>query len=275
MASIYCITNLENSKFYIGSTTQTIEKRFNQHMYSLKSNKHVNSYFQRAWNKRKEFYSHPSEMFKVEEICSCSVDELEIQEQKYLDLYRDKYSPECLYNVGKSVKAPRRGVPLTEERKKQNTEWNLLNSPRKGVKLTQQTKDKISKANKGKVWNTKMRENHSLLMSSSFEFISPEGLLVSGKNIKEFCLKYNLDPSYMSKINNGKKKFYSHKGWTSPRADKPPIYCILLDSENNLHTVYNMVDFAKNLGLSYSSFKKLKNKEIKHYKGWKLYEENN
>jgi group I intron endonuclease len=47
---IYKITNKINNKCYIGSSVNILE-RFKSHRNKLKSNKHINNYFQNAYNK--------------------------------------------------------------------------------------------------------------------------------------------------------------------------------------------------------------------------------
>lgn len=50
MYYIYKILNNINNKFYIGSTNN-YKRRWYQHKYKLKNNKHCNIYLQHAWNK--------------------------------------------------------------------------------------------------------------------------------------------------------------------------------------------------------------------------------
>ena len=47
---IYKITNNINNKFYIGSS-KNITKRFKEHKWRLKNNKHPNNKLQNSWNK--------------------------------------------------------------------------------------------------------------------------------------------------------------------------------------------------------------------------------
>ena len=47
---IYCISNKENNKRYIGQAVD-IEKRFHQHQYALRNNQHHNQHLQNAYNK--------------------------------------------------------------------------------------------------------------------------------------------------------------------------------------------------------------------------------
>lgn len=77
---IYCIKNKENGKMYIGSSFN-IEKRWADHLYMLKENKHHSIHLQRAWNK----YGIDNFSFEILELCDIS--DLLVREQYYFDLY--------------------------------------------------------------------------------------------------------------------------------------------------------------------------------------------
>ena len=58
-SGIYLITNLINNKVYVGSAANIL-KRWNDHIRTLKGNKHPNIFIQRSWNKYGE------EVFKTD-----------------------------------------------------------------------------------------------------------------------------------------------------------------------------------------------------------------
>lgn len=78
MIGVYKITNLINSKFYIGSSVN-IEQRWFKHKALLRHNKHENPKLQNAWNK----YSEENFLFEVLE--ECEIDNVRDREQFYLN----------------------------------------------------------------------------------------------------------------------------------------------------------------------------------------------
>ena len=68
MIGIYSITNSGNGKRYIGQSID-IEKRWREHRWYLRANKHKNNHLQNAWNK----YGETAFVFEVLEECEFSV----------------------------------------------------------------------------------------------------------------------------------------------------------------------------------------------------------
>jgi len=119
-SGIYKITNIENGKFYIGSSSN-IKRRLYLHKWDLKRNTHHSITLQRAWNK------HGAEKFIFETICICDVNNLYSIEQSYLDNFKP-YNPEIGYNISHSSCGVR-GVKRTLEQRK------LMSEQRKGKPL--------------------------------------------------------------------------------------------------------------------------------------------
>lgn len=80
MGFIYKITNQKNNKCYIGQTTQTLEQRFQQHIYNAK--KHINRYLYDAMNK------YGIENFSIICLEECPNDSLDIKEKYWIKYFQ-------------------------------------------------------------------------------------------------------------------------------------------------------------------------------------------
>lgn len=157
-SGIYEIGNRENGHKYIGSSAN-IEKRWRLHIRLLERNKHHCRHLQNAWNK----YGKDLFVFSIIELCS--VENLFDREQFFLDTT----SPE--YNVSPSART-RRGTKASPETRiklslshtgkeltqKQKDNILILASKWKGSKHTLESKQKMSKAMKGKYIGRKMSD---------------------------------------------------------------------------------------------------------------------
>jgi len=94
--------------------------------------------------------------------------------------------------------------PSEETRRKMSDATKGENNPMYGKKHSEETKQKISKMRKGK--NTKPPT-----YTAEYEFISPKGKIMKGKNISEFARIYNLNVSALYDIKRGRRKQYN--GW--------------------------------------------------------------
>ena len=102
MAYIYKITDLTNNMIYIGETTQTIQTRWNSHLYKARHNKN-NSYLHNA------IRAHGENNFIVEEVEQCAEDERFDRETYYIKKY------DCLVPKGYNILVAGRGsvkVPI-------------------------------------------------------------------------------------------------------------------------------------------------------------------
>lgn len=88
---IYIILNLENGKFYIGSS-MNIYLRLCKHKTELRSGRHVNDYLQKSWNK----YGEQAFLFK--EIEYCKIDDLISREQYWLNFHQT-FKRDIGYNI--------------------------------------------------------------------------------------------------------------------------------------------------------------------------------
>lgn len=79
MGYIYCITNLVNEKKYVGKTTYSITKRFQEHCRDSKKERCNKRPLYDAMNK------YGTENFVVEELIECPNDELDSYEKMFIE----------------------------------------------------------------------------------------------------------------------------------------------------------------------------------------------
>lgn len=180
---IYCIRNQKNNNLYIGSSIN-ITKRWNSHLCELRKNIHHCNYLQRSFNK----YGESTFIFNIIE--ECSIEELLIREQYFIDLLNPRYnickiagnsigikrSNETklkLSSSHKGQKAWNKGIPATEEQKRNAS---ILRKGKisgvKDKKWSEEAKKKASKNRKGKL----LHDNRIKVLQFSLE----------GDFIKEF-----------------------------------------------------------------------------------------
>ena len=140
-SGIYKILNIKTNSFYIGSSFD-IHKRWSQHKRALSNNKHCNKYLQAAYNK------YGAGCFILEVVLYCDEANLLLEEQPLLDLY---YGLDNCYNLSKDALSPMKGRKQSEE---------TINKKHNKV-LSEETKQKISRANKGKKKSKEARLNIS------------------------------------------------------------------------------------------------------------------
>jgi group I intron endonuclease len=154
---IYQIINTVNGKIYIGSSCD-IEHRWLAHRSGLRRFSHRNKYLQRAWNQHKE------SNFKLQILEICSLEDLIVIEQYYLDWlepFRDRG-----YNLAQDAQAPSRGKPPSNKGKPMNEEQKkkisiaLKGKPstRKGIPQTEKIKQQISTTLQGHFVSQETRE---------------------------------------------------------------------------------------------------------------------
>jgi group I intron endonuclease len=114
-SGIYCIINLKNNKWYIGSS-KNIRLRLWDHRSTLRHNNHDNPHLQNAWNKYGEEYFD----YYIIERCDEQIT-LE-REQYYLDLCKPQYNintttfkPPCTPETRKKQSITRKAKMATGE----------------------------------------------------------------------------------------------------------------------------------------------------------------
>lgn len=108
---IYLIRNIENNKFYIGSSID-IESRWNDHRFNLRHNKHVNQYLQNTYNKHG---LAKLEFIFYEDMDQLTRENILLREQQLIDQWFDD-GKNC-YNVSKQATGSYTGltdIPIYE-----------------------------------------------------------------------------------------------------------------------------------------------------------------
>ena len=220
MYHVYMIINKINNKKYIGFTSLEIDKRFNQHMTGQGNARLL-------YNAVKKY---GKDNFSVELIESNSDMNytLKTLEPKYIKEY-DTRNRNMGYNLSPGGNSTI-GSKRTEEQKKKMSEQRK-GKPRpesygkkmseilSGRPKTEEHKRKLSIANTGKKFSDERKKNHSQCLKgikkksnesylksnkrNSWEVIHPDGKIEIFNSLTEPCLKYNLSPSQMSRVNTG------------------------------------------------------------------------
>lgn len=126
---VYCITNTTNGKVYIGSTVN-LDRRCKDHLRRLRQGQHHSPKLQAAWNKYGE------EVFTFTVLTECSRDFLQACEQAAIDQYNAAIDG---YNIQRQVTLSPDEICKARAA-----------SPTPRPPCSDETKEKISKANKGK-----------------------------------------------------------------------------------------------------------------------------
>ena len=181
MASgVYKITNIVNTRFYIGSATN-IQKRWQGHIQDLNRGVHANSHFQKAWNKYGEL------CFSFEVLEHCSKAEIIEREQHYLDsltacsrgynicpIAYSRLGTKMPINAVERIRQANKGrVPTLEARLKMSIASKgkpkfpemrqKLSEYHKGLKASDETKMKMSIARRKRITTDETRKNLLLL----------------------------------------------------------------------------------------------------------------
>lgn len=186
---IYQVVNSVNKKRYIGHS-KDVRFRLWTHKGTLKQNVHFNSHLQHSVNK------YGLDKFIFEPIEYCDFDKLIEREQYWID----QFPFESLYNktatavpnLGKSIPSDSDLYKVMEPTmfKKGSTPWNKNKKGYMGSNTT------------------------SFKPNSSFEVVSPNGILYKGIGTVAFCKEMRLNQCAFFKMRDG--IFSQHRGWTLP-----------------------------------------------------------
>jgi group I intron endonuclease len=138
---VYSIRNAVNGKMYVGSA-YSFNRRWNTHRRQLRGGIHPNRKLQAAWNK------YGPDVFVFEKIAICSVLELIVIEQRYIDRLRPEYNltPTAGSQLGFSPSPESIARVVAAKKGKYTGE----NSPHWGIKRSESTKALQSRIRMGK-----------------------------------------------------------------------------------------------------------------------------
>lgn len=159
LCGVYAIRHKTTGKKYIGQSQDCV-RRWREHKNDLLRGVHANPHLQNAWNK------HGPEEFEFFLLESSGFESITALEQKYLD---ENVGKDHCYNIAKDVLAPSRGLKRTEETKQRMSRAqkgrvvseetkNKLSESVRGFRHTEDAKKKISAAGKGRTPSAQTRE---------------------------------------------------------------------------------------------------------------------
>lgn len=210
--NIYLITNLLNSKKYVGQTIGSIEKRFSRHCWLCTSKNNMPI----AVAVKK----YGKQNFKIELLEQVDTLEEANEKEVFWSLYYNTMSPNG---------------------------YNLKVGGRVYFEMSQETKDKISKANKGR----KISEKTRVRLSESHK----------GYKVLESTKKK------LSEHFKNKKPHINTSMGASLKNAKPTLW---LSPENKEVVVPNMRKFSQDYNISTASLHDMINNKNKIVKGWKF-----
>lgn len=192
ISGIYKIINKVNGKYYVGSSKDILDHRWPRHKHALKGGYHKNDHLQSAWNKYGE---NNFGWIIVEKI---SKNNLKFIEQKYLDIAK------------------------TEQDKCYNLKFVVS-----GGDISEYSKNKIRKANKGKILSRKTKRKISIRTKIA---MNAPGMFEKMSKIRKNIKPTKKARKNMSKAQKGRKHSpetiekmrISHLGNKNPMFGKKP-----------------------------------------------------
>lgn len=226
---IYMIQNKVNGKIYIGQSNN-IERRYNEHRYSLNNNKDYNKHLQSAWNK----YGQNNFEFTI--LLECEENQLNTYEEYYifeLMSYDNRVGYNKQYGGGvnkptqetkKKMSKSKKGKshPISEETKKKISKANTgREGCFKGKKHSEETKKKISEANKGKPKSEETKKKMSKAKKSMYigennpraKKVHCIELNITFNTLKEASEKLNICRSSIGDCLHGRQKTAGGYHW--------------------------------------------------------------
>lgn len=225
-AGVYMASGLsESSTFkqpiYIGSSNNLKYRIQHVHIPKLNSSKHENKPLQYSWIKNNGNF-----VWWLMEICE-KINTF-TTEQHYLDLYRPFVDELGGFNILHVASLPpsNKGKKMPPRSKEYMARQFRILDPRGNIIEDTNVsllcrKYGLNTAHMFDVLNGKRKEHKGWklpetqdteLKEKIFVVVSPNGEIIKGKNIRQFCIDKNLNNSGLQMVISGKRKH--HKGWT-------------------------------------------------------------
>jgi group I intron endonuclease len=225
LIGIYCITNLVNNKKYIGQSIN-IRRRWKEHRVELKANTHCNNYLQNSWNK------YGKNLFEFIILEECTEDKLNSFEEKWINYFNSlnknfgynlskvavykKYNKNSIRNVRKeriygskeeylnSVSFKNRYFKSGKNNPMYGVHKYGEDAPMYGKKHTEESKQKISKAFKGRF----IGENHSNSKISEQQAVEIINKLLNNESLINISKSLEVSYSIVVKIKRKERWTY-------------------------------------------------------------------
>jgi predicted GIY-YIG superfamily endonuclease len=264
MIGIYAIVSLIDSRLYIGKSVD-IKSRFRHHKNDLIKNKHDNLHLQRFVNR----YGISNLDFQV--LCECSKNELSILEKTFVRLFNSKNQGFNQTEGGEDNKHFEKPYRLKNIITGEIEEGIGIKSFAKKYGFSKNGVSEVVNGNRRFIFNW---YNPDKWEPKRYILISPDGKeyeIIEGK-IAYFCKKYNLNPSQISRLLNGKNE--SVLGWRRPNSilNKENLRSCktfqVLSPDGKYFTGINRSEFCRRHNLSQPCFNKMILTKTA-YRGWK------
>lgn len=235
-SGIYQITNLSNSKVYIGSAV-CLKQRSITHISNLLRNKHHSPHLQNSFNK------NGRDSFEIDILQICRVEDLLFYEQKWIDLTQSIHA-KFGYNI----------CPIA---------GNCL-----GVKHSKETRLKVSESQLKSVLQYDLNGNFIKEWKSQKEIafiFNCRPCCINGaisgrkRSAKNYMWRLKYIEEYPTKIDNYKSTI------------KPQGKRISIEKDNNKEEFKSVSELCKHLNIKHTSIHRhMKTDNVKRLKGYKI-----